>query len=310
MIWQYTVAEAIQWRLTESYKPGARKLGDSLRYTLIRLQSSSLGAKVLSEMKPQDLIDHCRARIAAGRKPPTVLQDVSSLRSTLRDFVETHELPHEWLLVFEKSKRRLQKEQLVGSSQRRDRLPEDLEIELLLAYFAKQNAHARTVTDMVLVVWAELLTSRRISELCRIERQHVNVEKRTYMVYDLKNSKGKGFHGEAALIEGAWEFFEKRLAEIPNEPTARLFPFNAKTCSQRYTLAKKELQKTYPDLFKNLRMHDNRAEACVRLLEKGYSPLQITKGVSLHLDTSIMETRYARIKAADLHRGPLGARPT
>jgi integrase len=308
--WQYTVTEAIQWRMTESYKPGARKLGDSTRYTLLRLQRTPIAAKVIAELKPGDLVDHCRARISGGAKPATVNGDITCLRSTLRDFIETNELPHEWLLVFAKSNRRLQKEQLIGKSQRRDRLPEDIEIELLLDYFGKQNAHPRCETDMVLVVWGELLTSRRISELCRIERQHVNVEKRTYMVYDLKNSKGKGYHGEAALIEGAWELFERRLAEIPDKPTARLFPFNSKTCSQRYTLAKKKLQLTHPNLFKNLRMHDNRAECCVRLLDKGYSPLQVTKGVSLHLDITTMTQRYARIKAIDLHKGPVGTRAT
>jgi integrase len=81
---------------------------------------------------------------------------------------------------------------------------------------------------MVLVLDGLVLTGRRISELCRIERQHVNVAKKDVLVYDLKNSKGKGHHGEAALIEGAWELFERRLAEIPNEPTARLFPFKAR----------------------------------------------------------------------------------
>jgi integrase len=34
---------------------------------------------------------------------------------------------------------------------------------------------------MVLVLDGLVLTGRRVSELCRIERQHVNVAKKTYM---------------------------------------------------------------------------------------------------------------------------------
>jgi integrase len=150
-----------------------------------------------------------------------------------------------------------------------------------------------------------VLLGRRISELCRIERQHINVEKRTYWVYDLKNSEGKGHHGEAPLIEGAWELVEAILAEIPNEPTARLFPYNSKTCSQRQTLAKKELQKLHPHLFVDLHMHDQRAYCFTELLKKGYTALQV-KRVSLHATTKMIDTVYGRLTAVDVVQGPLG----
>jgi integrase len=143
-----------------------------------------------------------------------------------------------------KVRRKLQKDQLVGKSEPRSRLPVLEELDLFRGPLREQNKHPRTRTNMVRVLDGLVLLGRRISELCRIERQHINVEKRTYWVYDLKNSKGKGHHGEAPLIEGAWELVESILAEIPNEPTARLFPYNSKTCSQRQTLAKKELQKS------------------------------------------------------------------
>lgn len=301
----HTIAAACLWRIEEAKKPGARALGGSLFYTLGRLAREEIGSKALP-LKPNDLVDHGRARIHAGVKPTTVNGDMTAIGSTLRDYVDAHELPAEWLNALTVGKRRMGKEQLIGSSHARERLPLLEEIDLLRKRFAEQNLHKRCRTDMVVVVDAELLTGRRISELCRIERRHVNVEKRTCWVYDLKNSKGKGYHGEFALIEGAWELFEERLALIPNEPTARLFPFNSKTCSQRYTLAKKRLQLTYPNLFIDLRMHDNRAAAFVRLLRKGYTVEQIQKGVSLHKNNKTLVGHYLRIKAADLHDGPIG----
>jgi integrase len=302
----HSIAYALQWRLTESRKPGARQLGYSWRHTLTRLQGEVIGTKIISDLKPQDLVDHCRGRIAGGVKPGTVNSDITAIRSTVADYIASNDLPHAWLLVFEKSRRLLRKEQLVGKSQPRDRLPTLEELALFRELYAKQNEHPNTTTDMVLVQDGLVLTGRRISELARIERQHVNVEKKTYWVYNLKNSKGKGYHGEAALIEGAWELFERRLAEIPNEPTARLFPVNSKTCSQRATKAKKALQKEHPELFKNLRMHDQRAYCFTELLKKRYTVTQVQKGVSLHKNDKVLVSNYLRIHAEDLHHGPAG----
>jgi hypothetical protein len=302
---QHTIAGACRWRIEEATKLGARALGDSMFHTLRRLSKEEIGAKALP-LKPQDLTDHGRARIAGGVKPATVLQDITALRGTIRDYVDANDLPTAWTDVFEKAMRRLLKEQLVGPSAARVRLPLVEEIDLLRKHFAEQNQHPLTITDMVVVVDAGLLTGRRISELCRIERQHVNVEKKTCMVYDLKNSKGKGYHGEFALIEGAWELFAERLAAIPTDPSARLFPFNSRTCSQRYTLGKKKLQREHPGLFVDLHLHDNRAAAFVRLLRLGYTVEQIQKGVSLHRDVKTLVGHYMRITAVDLHAGPTG----
>jgi integrase len=302
---EHSVAYAIQWRLTEMRKPGARQFGESLRFTLARMQSEEIGTKVLPEMKPQDLIDHCRWRIAGGVKPATVNSDMTALRSTLTDYVESNDLPHEWLLVFAKVRRKLQKDQLVGKAEQRTRLPLLEELALFRSHYEMQNKHPRCKTNMVRVLDGLVLLGRRIGELCRIERQHINVAKKTYIVYDLKNSKGKGHHGEAALIEGAWELVVSILAVIPNEPTARLFPYCSRTCSQRQTLAKKKLQKEHPHLFQNLHMHDQRAYCFTELLKKGYSALQV-KRVSLHATTKMIDTVYGRLTAADVVQGPLG----
>lgn len=296
----------IQRRIEDAAKPGARRLGYTHLYGLRRMQRAVIAKVKAEKLKPADLLDHCRGRKATGIKPATISQDVTYLRTIVRDYVESEELPQDAILAFAKARRKLDQEQLIGKSSQRDRLPNQEEIRLLKAKFAKQNDHHLTTTDMVLVVRAELTTGRRISEVCRIERQHVNVEERTCWIYDLKNSKGKGYNAKFALLGEAWTLFEERLAAIPNHPTARLFPFSSKTCSARYTLAKKELQKEHPKLFHNLRMHDNRAACFVMLLDKGYSPLQVRKGVSLHRNPNTFENVYARIRPEDLHGGPTG----
>jgi hypothetical protein len=134
---QHTVAGAFRWRIEEAQKPGARKLGDSLRITLRRMQRETISAKLIAELKPQDIIDHCRARIAGGVLPQTVNSDMTALRSTLTDYVESNDLPYEWLLVFEKVRRKLQKDQLIAKSTPRSRLPVLEELDLFRRHYAR-----------------------------------------------------------------------------------------------------------------------------------------------------------------------------
>lgn len=297
-----SLAWLIQKAIDESHQPGGRAFGLSKGYTLRRLQKAPITAKIHTALKPTDFIDHCKARRAAGALPQTIQQDMTYLSGILKHAFEIWEMPNAGLLAYKKAKPELDKQQLIGKSEPRIRLPAEEELAQLRAYFTEQNENPRTKIDMVTVMDAELLTGRRISELCRIERQHVNVEKRTCWVYNLKNAKGKGYHAEFALIEGAWELFERRLAAVPINPQARLFPWAAKSCGIRYTLAKNALG------IKGLHMHDNRALCFVRLLDKGYSSLQVRKGISLHRNPNIFENTYARIKAESLHDGPAAER--
>lgn len=302
-----TVAWLLQRSITDRSRPGSRGIGGSQLCIMRLLQRMQIGGKMFETLKPIDFVEHCKDRIAGGVKPQTVMQDMVYLSGTLKYAFEILELDgaEKAYNAYRRAKPQLMREQLIGKSVPRDRLPTDEELALLRALFVKQNARKLNKIDMVVVMDAELVTGRRISELCRIERQHVNVEDHTCWLYNLKNAKGKGYHAEFALIEGAWELFEQRLRVIPDKPDAKLFPFVSKSCSARYTTAKNELSKERPDLFKNLRMHDNRAECFVRLLEKGYSETQVQKGVSLHKgDGKVLRETYLRIKAKDLHDGP------
>lgn len=302
-----SVAWLIKDFMNDMAQPGGRQLGGSHTVTLRRLQRLPIGGKQHAGLKPMDFIDQCKALLSDPDrpvKPQTVNQYMTALSGVLKYAVDVREMPEDGLKAYNKARKQLVKLQLIGKSERRDRLPTDEELSILRSYFAEMNTRPKNKIDMVLVMDAELVTGRRISELCRIERQHVNVEKRTCMIYDLKNSKGKGFHDEFALIEGAWELFEQRLAVIDENPRARLLPFNSHSVSAKYTAAKKVLKKRHPGMFENLRMHDNRAECFVTLLEKGYSALQVRKGVSLHRNPNTFENVYARIKAVDLHNGP------
>jgi hypothetical protein len=56
---EHTIAYAIQWRIEEARKPGARPIGKSASYSLPRLQRD-IGGKLIPKLTAQDFADHGR----------------------------------------------------------------------------------------------------------------------------------------------------------------------------------------------------------------------------------------------------------
>jgi integrase len=161
---------------------------------------------------------------------------------------------------------------------------------------------------MVTVTEFSYHSARRISETCRLRYGDVDTAKKTCWVYDLKNPKGKGENAEFPLLSRAWELVEQRMkfieaevSDLEERKKVRLFPYHAKTCSQRYTLAKKALG------IKGLRLHDNRREAISRLFEQGFGVPEVAK-VSLHKNPTLLLGTYTALRPEDLHRGPASKR--
>src|SRR5579859_2642537 len=208
-----TVSELIEKFILKTQQPGARHLGKSHEYTLKSLQKSTLGAKPYDKLKVQDFMDYCTARKASGVTPATVMHEMTFLTGVLKYAFEIWEMSEEPLKAYKKAKPQLVKEQLIAKSQPRDRRPNVDEIERLLSLAEEEDARARNKIRMAPIIRFQIPSARRISETCRLRVKDVNVEKRTCMVYDLKNPKGKGFHDEFPLLGDAWTIVQERLAE-------------------------------------------------------------------------------------------------
>lgn len=285
-----------------------RPIGASHLYTLRRLQRSEIGQKKAAELKKGDVIDHCKQRRASGVTPPTINQDVTFLRGPLKwagsawdDCEDISDAAVAAALPL------LNKYQLVGKSRPRDRRPTQQEIDILLDHFRKQNAHHCTKVPMDVIVEFSLLTARRISETCRLRWGDVNGADMTCVVRDMKDPKiKKGNDHEFPLLGRAWDIVmaQPRLTDNPDE---RIFPYQSKTCSARYTIAKKVLAKKHPGLFLNLRLHDNRREAASRFLEGhesfGGETHTIPQAMVLtgHKNPGMLIRTYTRLRAKDLH---------
>ena len=294
-----SIAMLIEKFMAERTQPGARGLGLSHAYTLRRIQRSPIGLKMLAEVKAVDYLNHCKARKADGTQPQTIAQDMTYLSGTLKYAFEIWEQADAELALdaYRKAKPQLVKEQLIAKSMPRDRRPTPDELERLLAYFSLPAKKPRKdVIPMVPIVKFSYLSARRISETCRITWADLNHEKRTCIVRDLKNPKGKGFHDEFPLLGEAWDIVmaQPRVSD-------RIFPHNPKSCGAKYTIAKNVLG------IKGLHLHDNRRECCSRMFEAGFSVPEVQK-MSLHRNATILLKNYTSLPPESLHLGPASKR--
>lgn len=293
-----TVAAYCRRYIMDSEEPGAKGMGSSQRYILMKVQRSPIGEVRLADLKAQHFVDHCRLRIAGGVQPQTVKQDVVYLAVVLRHAVQIWDAPESCFAAYTKARPLLAKQRLIGVGHPRTRRPTDDEIDRLCAYFDEQAKHKQTRIPMRAIVEISRLTARRISETCRIRWEDLDVEKRTCIVRDLKNSKGKGFHDVFPLLGKSWDIV---MAQPRIEGEPRIFPFVAKSCGASYTRAKKALG------IKGLRLHDNRRDCLSRMFEEGYSVPEVAK-LSLHRNPSLLLKVYTVLKAEDLHKGPASKR--
>jgi integrase len=309
-----SIAWFVDKRIEESKKPGARALGKSHRWILLARAKDPIGHVTFAEIKVSDIVDMGRLRKASGVKPQTCLQDVAFLRSMARFFVDLDMLPQTVLDTFSRAHRLLQKEQLIGKGQPRERRPTPEEIDIILAEI---DATPAFWIPMRAIVEFSLHAGRRISETCRLRWTDLDEVKRTCWVRDLKNAAGKGHHGEFPLLGRAWEIVQEqpRVSEFIFSMQPKFGPrkgqwlqIRAPSASAAYTSLKKRLAKRHPGLFIGLRLHDNRAETFTRLFERGFSVPEVQL-VSLHKgDAKTLIVHYTRLRPESLHAGPAALR--
>ncbi len=291
-----SVAWMIQRYVEDMALPGMKALGASHLYTLRRLQRSKIAAKRAGQLKKSDFIDFCKERRQTVC-PATVMQDVNYIGGALKyaaaAWDECEEDATHALNALAAARPMLVKLNLIGKSTPRTRVPTDDEIERLLAYFTEQSQKKRTKIHMVPMILFALASTRRISEICRIEHGDIDWEKREYVVRDLKHpTKKKGNDKVFPLLDPMPEIIRMQ-PRLTNDPHERVFPYREKSAGQAYTVAKKRLG------IENLHFHDNRREAITRWLRK--LPPHKVRLISGHETTIILERVYDASDAQDVH---------
>lgn len=291
-------------------KPGVKPLGPSQYYSLRVIQRLPIGSKAASSLTKQDVIALARQLkehgIGEGHKPlnpATISQYICFLSGVLKyagsAWDDCENLDDGAVAA---AKPFLQKHRYISKSTPRKRRPTDEEIERLLAYYSTPvtKGKVRTIRMPDMIAFA-LASSRRISEICRITHGDVDYENKVYWVRDLKHpTKKKGNDKKFVLWPELAEIIRRQPRVNAENPAERIFPFNAKSCSASYTLAKKRLG------IIDLRFHDCRRDAISNWLKK-MPPEDVRIAVSGHDNTRILETNYDGRDSLELLRDKYSA---
>lgn len=210
----------------------------------------------------------------------TILQELTFLRVVMKTARE------DWGLnvsteAIDKGKRVLKEEKLIGQSAPRTKRPTREELQSLVDYFAESEKHPRSRIPMRDIMEFALWTARRLGEICELKWEHFNPAANTCQV-SIKTAGGVRLH-EFPLLGKAREIIDRQPTKGKNP---EIFPYNAKSASQAYQMAKKELS------IENLRFQDLRRESAIRLYETHHTVEEIAKVTGrLDLNTLLRDIR-------------------
>jgi hypothetical protein len=311
-----TLAWALEKYLVEMNgadgRPGVKPMRASQRYILIGFQRAPIGRVLAAALTKQDVIEHCRWRAAKGVLPQTVQQDVTYLNVALK-YIGSHP---EWRLdavthaPVEAAKPYLRAHRLICNSQPRTQRPTPAQLAALYAYFGKQNEWRGTEIDMVKVLRWQNASAMRIGSTCSLLWRGWSPWELTMFCPTMKAHKDGRL---VALTNEAQAMLFDLAYAMDTDPALRdaevkIFPYNAKSCSARHTLAKAALEADFPGI-SDIVMHDNRRDRTSRLIEdEGFTPKECTAFTGHTTDQQINRT-YAVLDVGKIARlGPVSRR--
>ncbi|MFW1952026.1 tyrosine-type recombinase/integrase [Acinetobacter beijerinckii] len=271
--------------------------------TLKLLQKLPISKRPITLIKPLDISEHVNLRKSGipklklnGVSPSTILNELMQVRSVLSHASIMWDMDID-LNNFDKTTAQLRKTRQIAPSNKRDRLPTNEELKLLLQFFArkwKEQEYSRY--PMHYIILLAIFSCRRESELTRLHLSNFDDCNQTWLVENLKSPKGSlGNNKEFTVLEpciDVMSFFRKDEVRSRMYKTGLnkglLLPLSPKTIASEFTRACVVLG------IENLRFHDFRHEGCTRLAEQGLTIPQIQQ-ISLHESWQTLQ-RYVSVK--------------
>ncbi|MBK1885591.1 tyrosine-type recombinase/integrase [Marinobacter sp. DY40_1A1] len=268
-----------------------RGFGRSKRHHLEYLKTFDIAEMDAIELTTQQIVAHVVNRgkpDAQGKRvqPQTINNDLIWLRSVFKTARSAWGIPAA-LEPLNDASETCRRERLVGKSKKRDRRPTLEELNRLLEYAAKPSGK-RSIPIADIVLFA-LFSSRRQSEICRLEWASLDYRNRSVVVSDMKSPTGaEGNNRVVYLTEEAWAIIQ-RQPKIDK----RIFPSNSKSIGTRFHAYCQFLG------IKDLRFHDLRHECISWLFELGWEIPRVAS-VSGHQSWAMLQ-RYTHISRQESH---------
>lgn len=278
-----TVADLID-KYQEHVSPDSQGKTKAATIAMLRRELGKVKLASLSNMHLRDLIDK---RQKAGAGGVTIAGDLSFLSVILtwgRD-VRLLDINAD---IAKTARASLKQRNLNTRSHERDREPTDDELTRLYAYW---QANPRQRIDMVTVCKFALATGMRQGEICRINVEDVNREKKTVLIRDRKDPKKKDGNDQVVpLLPDAWAIVTPL---IQDRTEGRIFDYSESSVSTSFTRTCKAVG------IDDLHFHDLRHRATAQFFRMGLGIPQVAL-LTGH-KTWAMLKRYTKITAADVH---------
>lgn len=282
-----TVAELIQKYLDDPKAGG--KAGKDKSSTLRMLLTAEFSFLVLSKLQANDIIDHCRRRVANGAAPSTVSHDLSYLGTVIKSAKPIYGISYTSNPIDE-AKPLLLSMGLISKSNRRDRRPNENEIDIIIAALEERQEHPRARIPFVDIFNFSILSCMRVGELCRIEWDDIDYAQKSVLVRDRKDPRKKvGNHMSVPLLGEAWEIVMRQPRR-----SKYIFPYNSKSISAAFIKVREKIG------IDDLHYHDLKREGASRLFEAGFSIEEVAQ-VTGHKNLNTLWLVYTQLYPKSLH---------
>jgi len=266
------------------------KLKRTKKYVLKALLNYDIASITASQLKAEDLVQHCLFRKSESHspKPSTIYQDVAYLKSVMKVAKSTLKI-NASTNYHDEAAQILTSAELVGRSEVRERRPSENELQLMFEHLRLRETHPQSDIPYCDILEISLLTAMRVGELTKVLWSDIDHENKTLMIRGRKDPrKSQGTNLEIPLLGNAYEIIMRQPKQSNKDTAHLIFPYNSRSITSGWRTVRKNLG--IPDL----RYHDLRREAASRLAEMGM-PINIVAKVTGHKNLNILHNIYTAI---------------
>jgi integrase len=251
-----TLGDLIGWYAGSILQTKQRRHGSHRQ--LVSLTVHPVARKVADKLTAAALVHHAQERRGTGTSPLTIAEDFKLIHAVL-EAARYEGLIALDLTFFNEARRLCRHDKLIVYRAEVPPRVTDQQLSNLTVYFTGDTQRAEL--PMNDLMWFAIHSTRRVSEICRLEWQDTKHRDLTGLVRDsLRPHDAAAKHRRFRMTKHAWAIIERqpRLSEF-------IFPYKAKSIGIAFMRACTAVGT--PDLtFDNLRR-----EGMIRLFERGMS---------------------------------------